>query len=59
MMTYNALFKADFTRRIDAVIDYFGEGRKLSAGRKTWLTRSLGSHLRCRRREHFRVMAMR
>jgi hypothetical protein len=59
MMTHNALFKADFTRRIDAVIDYFGEGRKLWAGRKTWLTRGLGSHLRRRRREHFRVFAMR
>jgi hypothetical protein len=59
MMTYNALFKADFTRRIDAVIDYFGEGRKLSAGRKTWLTRGVGPHVRRRRREHLRVMAMR
>jgi hypothetical protein len=59
MMTSSALFKADFTRRIDAVIDYFGEGRKLSAGRKTWLTRGLGLHLWRRRREHVRVTAMR
>lgn len=58
-MTHNALFKTDSTRRIDAVIDYFGEGRKLSAGRKTWLTRGLGLPVRRRRREHLRVMAMR
>jgi hypothetical protein len=59
MMTYNAFFKADSTRRIDAVIDYFGEGRNLPAGPKTWLSRGFGSHLRRRRREHFRVVAMR
>jgi hypothetical protein len=59
MMIHNALFKADSTRRIDAVIDYFGEGRKRSGGRKTWLTRGLGPHLRRRRREHFRIIAMR
>jgi hypothetical protein len=59
MMTYSALFKADSTRRIDAVIDYFGEARKLSAGRKTWLIRGLGLHARRPRREHVRVVAMR
>jgi hypothetical protein len=59
MMTHIALFKLDSTRRIDAVIDYFGEGRKPAAGRKTWLTRGLGPMLRRRRRELLRVVAMR
>jgi hypothetical protein len=44
MMNTTALFKTDATRRIDRVIDYFGEGRlseesPSAVRRSTWLTR--------------------
>ena len=43
MMNTTALFKTDATRRIDGVIDYFGEGRfseepPSAVHRSTWLT---------------------
>jgi hypothetical protein len=46
MMNTTALFKTDATRRIDGVIDYFGEGRfseepPSAVRRSTWLTRGL------------------
>ena len=44
MMNTSTLFKTDATRRIDGVIDYFGEGRlseepPSAVRRSTWLTR--------------------
>jgi hypothetical protein len=44
MMNTTALFKTDATRRIDGVINYFGEGRlseepPSAVRRSTWLTR--------------------
>jgi hypothetical protein len=39
MMNTPALFKRDSTRRIDRVIDYFGELRTSAVRRTTWLTR--------------------
>jgi hypothetical protein len=38
MTTTTALFKTDGTRRIDRVIDYFGEGRASAVRREGWLT---------------------
>ena len=38
MMDTTALFKADATRRIDRVVDYFGEGRASAVRREVWLT---------------------
>lgn len=38
MMNTTALFKTDATRRIDRVIDYFGEGRASAVRREGWLT---------------------
>jgi len=39
MINYTRLFKTDSTRRIDSVIDYFGEAPPGAVGRKAWLTR--------------------
>jgi hypothetical protein len=38
MMNTTALFKTDATRRIDRVIDYFGEERTSAVRREVWLT---------------------
>jgi hypothetical protein len=38
MMNTTALFKTDATRRIDQVIDYFGEEKASAARRRVWLT---------------------
>jgi hypothetical protein len=38
MMNTTELFKADATRRIDQVIDYFGDGRASAVRREVWLT---------------------
>lgn len=38
MMKTTALFKRDPTRRIDRVIDYFGEGKASAVRRTVWLT---------------------
>jgi len=59
MITHTALFKTDSPRRIDYVIDYFGEPRSIAVGRKTWLTRGSGLNPRRRRRDPARIFAMR
>jgi len=51
MITHTVLFKSDSPRRIDCVIDYFGELRSFAVGRKTWLTRGRGPIPRRRRRD--------
>ena len=38
MMNTTELFKTDATRRIDRVIDYFGEGKASAVRRSVWLT---------------------
>jgi hypothetical protein len=38
MMNTTALFKTDATRRIDRVIDYFGEAKASAVRRQVWLT---------------------
>jgi hypothetical protein len=38
MMNTTALFKTDATRRIDQVIDYFGEEKASAVRRRVWLT---------------------
>ena len=38
MMNTTELFKTDATRRIDQVIDYFGEGKASAVRRSVWLT---------------------
>jgi len=53
------LFKTDTARRIDGVIDYFGEAKRLTLWRKTWLTRGRDSQGRRPRREPVRLFAMR
>jgi len=52
-------FKTDTARRIDGVIDYFGEAKRLTLWRKTWLTRGRDSQGRRLRREPARLFAMR
>ena len=37
-MNTTALFKTDETRRIDRVINYFGDGRASAVRREVWLT---------------------
>ena len=37
-MNTTELFKTDETRRIDGVIDYFGEGKASAVRRSVWLT---------------------
>jgi len=59
MITHTVLFKSDSPRRIDCVIDYFGELRSFAVGRKTWLTRGRGPIPRRRRRDPVRTLAMR
>ncbi len=59
MITYTVLFKSDSPRRIDCVIDYFGEPRSFAVGHKTWLTRGRGLNPRRRRRGPARIFAMR
>jgi hypothetical protein len=59
MITHTALFKTDSPRRIDDVIDYFGEPRSIAVGRKTWLTRGPGLNPRPRRRDPASIFAMR
>jgi len=58
MINYTLLFKTDSTRRIDSVIDYFGEAPPGAVGRKAWLTRGRG-RTRRRRRDLVRLSAMR
>ena len=38
MTNTTELFKTDATRRIDQVIDYFGEGKASAVRRSVWLT---------------------
>ena len=59
MITHTGLFKTDSPRRIDYVIDYFGEPRSFAGGRKTWLTRGRGLNPRRRHRDPARIFAMR
>jgi len=58
-MNHSMFFKTDTARRIDGVIDYFGEAKRLTLWRKTWLTRGRDSQGRRLRREPARLFAMR
>jgi len=49
MITHTALFKTDSTRRIDGVIDYFGETWTSAFWRTTGLTRRRDLNLLSRR----------
>ncbi len=59
MITHTVLFKTDSPRRIDYMIDYFGEPRSFAGGRKTWLTRGRSLNPRRRRRDPARIFSMR